>query len=181
MAQVAGLLAAAGPIEQVKSTVPVYPPAGVKVIVAVFPVVAPAWKEIAPLFANAKLGGVFTVTPTGVEDVIFPVAASVPVTVIVYAPGVVFAVVLIVSVPVAAVVPAIVTELVTLHAGAEIPPGGLVNTQVRFTVPVNPPAGVTVMVDVFPLVAPGRTETLPPLLNVKLGPVLVTCAFRPSV
>ena len=33
--------------------------------------------------------------------------------------------------------------------------------QVRATVPVNPPAGVTLIVDVFPVVAPGLTLIFP--------------------
>ena len=44
-----------------------------------------------------------------------------------------------------------------------------VMAQVRLTVPVNPLApGVTVMVEVLPLVAPGLTEMLPPLLREKV-------------
>jgi Zn-dependent protease len=81
--QVAGLVAATGVTAQVKATLPVNPLDGVRVIVAVLPEVAPAWKVIAPLLLRAKLGGGFTVTLTGVDDVILPVAASAPVTVIV--------------------------------------------------------------------------------------------------
>ena len=39
---------------------------------------------------------------------------------------------------------------------------------VSATLPVNPPVGVTVMVDVFAVVAPGVTVTVVPL-SVKLG------------
>ena len=78
---VAGLVAATGVTAQVKATLPVNPLDGVTVIVAVSPAVAPAWKLIAPLLVRAKLGGWVTVTLTGVDDVIFPVATSVPVTV----------------------------------------------------------------------------------------------------
>jgi hypothetical protein len=68
---------------QVKLTLPVNPFDGVTVIVAVFPVVAPAANASAPLLLSAIAGGggAVTVTLTGVLDVILPVAASVPVTV----------------------------------------------------------------------------------------------------
>jgi hypothetical protein len=80
---VAGLVAATGVTAQLRVTLPVNPPAGVIVTVAVSPVVAPAWKLIAPLLVSAKLGGAFTVTLTGVDEVTLPVAASLPVTVMV--------------------------------------------------------------------------------------------------
>ena len=81
--QVAGLTAAVGVTTQVSPTFPVNPAAGVMVIVAVSPVLAPAWKLIAPLLVNAMLGGTLTVRPTAVDEVIRPVAASLPVTVMV--------------------------------------------------------------------------------------------------
>jgi hypothetical protein len=90
-------------------------------------------------------------------------------------------VVTIVSVPVAAVVPEMVTEDVTVQLGAVIPPGGFASTQVRFTAPVNPFDGVAVIVDVLPVVAPGNTVTLPLFVSANPGAVLVTCAFSPSV
>lgn len=37
----------------------------------------------------------------------------------------------------------------------------VVSAQVRFTFPVNPPEGVTLIVEVFPAVAPGATLILP--------------------
>jgi hypothetical protein len=40
-----------------------------------------------------------------------------------------------------------------------------VNVQASATVPVNPLEGVTVMVDVFPVVAPGLTEIFPLLVD----------------
>jgi hypothetical protein len=43
--------------------------------------------------------------------------------------------------------------------------------QVRATLPVNPPEGVTLIVDVLPVVAPAATEMLPLLLKAK-EPVL---------
>jgi len=80
---VAGLVGLAGVlvIAQVRFTTPVNPPAGVKVICAVLPVVAPAGKLSGPLFVSAKLGGGFTVTFTTVLELTLPVAASLPVTV----------------------------------------------------------------------------------------------------
>jgi hypothetical protein len=55
----------------------------------------------------------------------------------------------------------------------------VVTAQERFTVPVKPFEGVTVMVAVLPLVAPGLTVMEPPWLNAKLAltvvpPVTVT-------
>jgi hypothetical protein len=62
------------------------------------------------------------------------------------------------------------TELVTPHvAGLTAPDGMVVTAQVRLTVPVNPPLGDTLMVDVFPVVAAAAMEMFPPLLSVKLG------------
>jgi len=47
----------------------------------------------------------------------------------------------------------------------------VVNAQDSATVPVNPPEGVTVIVEVLPLVAPGATVIWPPLVraNVPAG------------
>jgi hypothetical protein len=86
-----------------------------------------------------------------------------------------------VRVPVAAVVPAIVTEDVTPQVGAVMPPGGFVSAQVRLTVPVNPFDGVTVIVEVFPDVAPAVTVTPPLLESAMAGEELATCARRFSV
>jgi hypothetical protein len=62
-----------------------------------------------------------------------------------------------VSVAVTAVVPLIVTGP-TPHVGRSVAPvGELEIAQLIFTTPVNPPAGVTEIVDVFPVVAPGFT------------------------
>ena len=80
---VAGLVAATGVTAQVNATLPVNPAAGVIVNFAVSPVVAPACKLIAPLLVSAKLGGAVTVTATPVDEVILPVDASLPVTVMV--------------------------------------------------------------------------------------------------
>ena len=79
--------------------------------------------------------------------------------------------VVMVRVAVPAAVPAILTGLVEpkLKVGKYWAPAGLeVRAAVRATLPVKPPMGVTVMVDVFPVVAPGATVTAVPLI-VKLG------------
>jgi len=81
------------------------------------------------------------------------------------------AVVAMVSVAVPAVAPVMLTGVVEpkLRVGGYRAPGGLVVTAaVITTLPVKPPAGVTVMVEVFPVVAPGVTVTAGPL-TVKLG------------
>jgi hypothetical protein len=81
------------------------------------------------------------------------------------------AVVEMVSVAVAAVVPEMLTGVVEpkLKVGGYCAPDGLVaKTAVSATLPVKPPAGVTVMVDVLAVVAPGVTVTEVPLI-VKLG------------
>lgn len=72
-------------------------------------------------------------------------------------------------------VPAVVPEMLTgvvepkLKVGGYCAPVGLeVIEAVSVTLPVKPPAGVTVIVEVFPMVAPGETVTAVPL-TVKLG------------
>jgi hypothetical protein len=78
-------------------------------------------------------------------------------------------VVVAVVVMVRAAVPAAVPEMETgvvepkLRVGAlEAPAGELVIAAVRATLPVNPPLGVTVIVEVFPVVAPATTVTAVP-------------------
>jgi hypothetical protein len=81
------------------------------------------------------------------------------------------AVVLIVRVAVPAVVPVMLTGLVEpkLKVGGYWAPVGLeVTAAVSSTLPVKPPAGVTVMEELFPVLAPGVTVTVVPL-TVKLG------------
>ena len=79
------------------------------------------------------------------------------------------AVVEMVRVEVCAVVPLRVTEgEVKLQVAGSLAAVGVM-AQVRLTVPVNPLApGVTVMVEVLPLVAPGLTVMLPLLLREKV-------------
>ena len=67
-----------------------------------------------------------------------------------------------VSVAVLDAVPLMVTELVApeLKVGASCAPEGLeLMDAVSVTLPVKPPAGVTVTVEEFPLVAPGEMVT----------------------
>jgi hypothetical protein len=77
-------------------------------------------------------------------------------------------VVVAVSVPVCAVVLLIVTEVgERLQVAALVAPDGvLVTAHVSATVPVNEAAGVTVIVAVLPVVAPGATVMLPLLESV---------------
>ena len=81
------------------------------------------------------------------------------------------AVVEIVSVAVPAAVPLMFTGVVDpkLNVGRSVAPAGLdVITAVKVTSPVKPPAGVTVIIDVFAVVAPRDTLTAVPVMR-KLG------------
>ena len=76
-----------------------------------------------------------------------------------------------VSVAVPAAAPVMLTGLVEpkLRVGGLTAPDGLeVIAAVNATLPVNPPLGVTVIVEVFPVAAPGATVTAVPLM-VKSG------------
>ena len=77
------------------------------------------------------------------------------------------AVVEMVRVAVPAVMPVMFTVPVEpkLNVGGYTAPVGLeVTAAARVTLPVKPPAGVTVTVEVFPLVAPGVTVTAVPAI-----------------
>jgi hydrogenase maturation factor len=92
------------------------------------------------------------------------------------------AVVPIVRVEVCAVVPLRVTDVgERLHVAGLLEAVGLME-HVRLTVPKNPPdPGVTVMVEVFPVVAPGATETPAPAM-VKVAPgALLMVTEKPAV
>lgn len=82
-------------------------------------------------------------------------------------------VVVAVSVDVSAAEPLIVTEVgFKLHVGASFPSiSAVVTVHVKFTVPLNPFIPTTLMVPVFPVVAPGITviEVVPPGPAVKVG------------
>ena len=95
---------------------------------------------------------------------------SAPVTVTAYAPAVVADVVVTVSVAFCAVIPAMVTEDLTPQvAGLVAPVGAVVTAQVRLTAPVKPFEGVTVMVEVLPVVALPSTLMAPLLVRLKPG------------
>ena len=87
--------------------------------------------------------------------------------------AVVAAVVETVRVPVPFDAPVMLTGEVVpkLKVGGSVAPDGLfARTAVRATLPVNPPLGVTVMVAVLPVVAPGELMVMAPLfVKVKLG------------
>jgi hypothetical protein len=86
-----------------------------------------------------------------------------------------------VSVAVCAAVPLSATGLVVPKlnvGGADAFVGADVTTAPRLTLPMNPPTGVMVIVDVLPEVAPGATVTFVPLI-VKLGPAVVETATDP--
>ena len=78
------------------------------------------------------------------------------------------AVVLMVSVAVTAAGPVIAGGTVTEHVGASAPPvGPPVTAQLRATLPVKPPLGLIVMVEVA--FGPGAAMVIPVLLSVKPG------------
>jgi hypothetical protein len=87
------------------------------------------------------------------------------------------AVVEMVRVAVAAIVPVMLTGLVApkLNVGKSCAPlGEDVTEAVSVTLPVKPPAGVTMMVEVFPVVAPGKTVGVVPLTIKPGGTVTAT-------
>jgi hypothetical protein len=187
MLQLIGVLAPVGTVVTLheRSTAPVNPPDGVTVIVDVSPVVAPPVSEIGPLLLKANVPVVVvevTVTSTVVVCVMDP---DLPVTVTTYAPGVVAVVLPMDKVPVAAAVPEMTTDAGTLQLiGLVAPVGTVVTLHCSVTVPVNPPDGVALIVDVSPVVAPPASVMLPLLLSVKLGVVEtapLTAAEMPSV
>ena len=77
------------------------------------------------------------------------------------------AVVFTVRLAICAAVPLMVTEVGMLHVAGSLAAAGVM-AQVRPIVPVNPPVGVKVIVDVFPAVAPGVTLMAGPVME-KLG------------
>lgn len=126
---------------QLRSTVPIKPLVPTTTIFPVFPEVAPGATEIevVPPEPAVKLGTAFTVTEKVAVCVIFPVAASLAVTVAVYPPAGVEDEVLTVSAEVTAEVPVMLAE----GAKQVRPVGELLTEQLNLTVPVNPPEGVT--------------------------------------
>ena len=90
-----------------------------------------------------------------------------------------------VSVSMPAAAPEMFTGLVEpkLRVGGSTAPLGLeVTAAVSATLPVKPPDGVTVMVEVFPVVAPAVTVTAVPVIVKPGGPVTVTeaCPEAPA-
>ena len=87
--------------------------------------------------------------------------------------AVVAAVVDTVKVPVPADAPVMLTGVVApkLKVGGSMAPSGLeVTAAVRLTFPVKPPLGITLIVVVFPVVAPGELIVIAPLLvKAKVG------------
>jgi hypothetical protein len=82
-----------------------------------------------------------------------------------------------VRVAVPAAVPVMLTGLVEpkLRVGGSCAPlGPEVTAAVSATLPVKPPDGVTVMMDVFPVVAPAVTVTAVPVIVKPGGAVTVT-------
>ena len=82
-------------------------------------------------------------------------------------------VVMMVRVPTSAALPVMrrgVAELKLKVGGSKAPLGLVVRAAVRATLPVKPPVGVTVIVEILPVVAPGATLTEVEL-TMKLGDV----------
>jgi hypothetical protein len=95
------------------------------------------------------------------------------------------AVVEMMSVAVPAVAPAILAGLVEpkLKVGGYWAPAGLeVTAAVSATLPVKPPAGVMVMADVFPVVAPFAIVTAVPLIvKLEVAAVVTVTEVAPDV
>jgi hypothetical protein len=88
----------------------------------------------------------------------------------------------IVSVAVPALAPAMLIGLLEpkLTVGGSSAPEGLeVTDAVSATLPLNPPLGIIVMVDVFPVVAPGAIVTVVPLIA-KVGFTAVVTVTVPD-
>jgi hypothetical protein len=81
------------------------------------------------------------------------------------------AVVFTVSVVVCATAPVIVAVARTPHVAGSLAATGVI-AQLRLTAPVNPPDGVNVMVEVFPVVAPGATVIAVPVIAKPGGAVM---------
>jgi hypothetical protein len=186
--QLIGVVAPEGGVTlHCKVTGPVNPLDGVTLIVVVSPVVAPPFRlNDEGLLLKAKPPVVevpVTVTSTVVVCVMDP---DLPVTFTTYAPAVVEVVVPMDNVEVTPAVPVIFTEVGEMLQliGVVAPVGTVVTLHCSVTVPVNPFEGVAVIVDVSPVVAPPCIETLPLLLNAKVGVVDTappTAAEMPSV
>lgn len=146
-------------------TAPRKPPAGVTVMVDVLPVVAPALSVTAAPSRLKLPAGLLelTVRLIGPLSVVEPL---VPVTVTMYAPAVVVAVVLTVRVEVLKSRPSSATDVgLRLQVGLLVAPDGLdVMAHVKATVAVNPPVGKIAAVVVFPVATPATTLSAAPVM-----------------
>ena len=137
---------------QVSATAPVKPPEGVRVSADEEPEPGATVAGLAAAAASVKSPGMVaavTVKVTGAVCAAADPEGGVAVTVTVYAPTVVVAVVAMFKVAVPAVVSVIDTEVgAGVQVGRLVAPVGPVTVQVSATAPVNPPAGVTVNVEV---------------------------------
>lgn len=167
-------------IAHFRFTWPVKPPAGVTVMVELPFAPRLAIETCVPV--RAKLAGTveaFTVRATFVVATVDP---EVAVTAIMYAPGVVVTVVCRLRAAVVATPPAIVA-VVDGQVGAETAPNGLtVAAHVRVTVPLSPPVGVSVIVEVP--VAPGLAIVtgVPEIaIPATIGALTATCTVVEAV
>ena len=132
---------------QVSATLPVNPPVGV-IVTADVPL-APGCAMFTAVAATVNDGVVVEPWTVSARFAVSVVVPPVPVTVNAYAPGVVPGCVFTVSVAVTACVPEIAGGCVAEQVGASTAPDGLeVVAQVSDTLPVNPPVGVIVTVEV---------------------------------
>jgi hypothetical protein len=145
---------------------PVKPPFGVTVMVELALLPGVRILTEVPLRANVgETSGALTVAAMVVVAVTLP---DVPVTVAVYKPGVVVVRVVIVMVAVAGSAPVIAEGWVVEHVGKSVAPAVLAATaQASVTLPVNPPVGVKVKVEV-PLV-PAAKAAISVALSAKVG------------
>jgi hypothetical protein len=164
--------------EQANETDPLKPPPGVTVTVEV-PEPPAVPMVIEPLSLNATVGvWVTACTVTATVVVCDATPDPVPVTVTLYEPEVVLEVEVTVNVAVPAVVPPIVTGVATEQVGAVAPVP--VTAQPSATDPMNPPDGVTVMVDV-PVAPPPASVIEPLLLNAMAGVAVAACTVTATV
>lgn len=154
---------------QDKVTVPLNPFVPATLIVPVFPDVEPGVTVIVvvPPEPAVKPGAELTVTFATVVCVMLPPCA---VTVMAYAPVVVVVVEFAVSVAVCTPAPVMPTDDGMLQVtGLVAFVGAVVTEQLKATVPVKPLEGVTVIVDVLPVVAPWSTVMAPLFEAEKVG------------
>jgi hypothetical protein len=150
---------------QLSATLPVKPPVGVIVIVEA--PLAPGDAIVTPVLLSAKPGAATGGGTVTVKLVVSLIRAETPVNVTVYDPGLVVACVLMATVAATADVLVIDTGAATEQLGPSTAPAGPVTAHESVTVPVKPPLGVTVIVEV-PL-APGEAMLTGVLVSAKLA------------